>query len=165
MDHDSAAELRALVAQQLVAALGTLHAGRDGDEPFVSMVPVAWLPGAVPRPVIHISALAPHTRDLQTCVRVSLMLTALLAADANPQALARLTLQADAHVLERDSAAWQTAREAYLARFARAEQTFALGDFMLVALQPRSARFVAGFGRAHGLTANGLARALAPPPA
>ena len=155
MDEPTAAELRALVQAQPVAALGTLHATRDGVEPFVSMVPVAWLPG--PQAVIHVSALAPHTRDLAQNPRVSLMLTAEPGLDDNPQARARFTLQARAVALERGSAAWAGARAAYLARFARAEQTFALADFGLFVLQPVSARFVAGFGRAHGLTAGTLA--------
>jgi putative heme iron utilization protein len=160
MDAAAAADLRALLARQPIAALGTLHAAAQGDEPFVSMVPVAWLAGSAPLPVIHVSGLAPHTRDLQRCPRVSLMLTSPLAADDNPQALARLTIQAEARVLVRGADPEPAARAAYLARFPRAEQTFALGDFRLVLLQPRSARFVAGFGRAHGLTAAGLALAL-----
>lgn len=160
MDGDTAAGLRALVRAQPIGALGTLQAGREGDEPFVSMVPVAWLPGPDPQPILHVSQLAPHTRDLQACERVSLMLTAVLQPDDNPQALARLTLQARAEALDRDSDAWVAAQAAYLSRFPRAEQTFALGDFLLVRLQLRSARFVAGFGRAHGLTAQALAAAL-----
>ena len=161
MDADTAAELRALVRSQPIAALGTLHATRDGDEPFVSMVPVAWLPGDDPQPILHVSQLAPHTRDLQACDRVSLMLTAVLQPGDNPQALARLTLQARAQQLDRDGSDWAVAQAAYLARFPRAEQTFALGDFQLVRLQPTHARFVAGFGRAHGLTAQALAGLLA----
>ena len=159
MDDTAAAELRALVQAQPVAALGTLHATRDGVEPFVSMAPVAWLPGPLPQAVIHISTLAPHTRDLQTDPRVSLMLTAPLAPGSNPQALARLTIQARAAELPPDSVEWADAQAAYLARFPLATQTFALGDFLLVALQPLSARYVAGFGRAHGLTAAALAAA------
>lgn len=161
MDDDTAAELRALVRAQPVAALGTLHATRDGVEPFVSMVPVAWLPAPTPQPLIHVSTLAPHTRDLQQDPQVSLMLMATLGPDDNPQALPRLTLQAQAVLLDRDSDAWAQAQATYLARFPRAEQTFALGDFLLVRLQPVSARFVAGFGRAHGLTAPALERILA----
>lgn len=159
MDTTAAAELRALVQAQPVAALGTLHATRDGVEPFVSMVPVAWLAGPLPQAVIHVSMLAPHTRDLLADPRVSLMLTAPLAPGADPQALARLTLQARAAERQPHSAEWAEAQAAYLARFPRATQTFALGDFRLVALLPVSARFVAGFGRAHGLTPAALAAA------
>ena len=161
MDEASAQALAELVRAQPVAALGTLHATHDGVEPFVSMTPVAWLAGAPPQAVIHVSALAPHTRDLRGCAQVSLMLTAPPGPDDDPQARARLTVQAQARFLERDSGAWTQARDAYLARFPRAVQTFALGDFQLVALQARSARFVAGFGRAHGLTADALAQVLA----
>jgi putative heme iron utilization protein len=160
MDAAAATDLCALVDGQLVAALGTLHTTRNGVEPFVSMVPVAWVLAPSSLAVIHVSALAPHTRDLQRNPGVSLMLTAMLAPDVNPQALARLTVQARAIVLEPGSVEWAAAQAAYLARFPKSEQTFALGDFQLVALQPVSARFVAGFGRAHGLTAAALASLL-----
>lgn len=163
MDADTAAELRALVAQQPIAALGTLHAGPVGDEPFVSMVPMAWLAGPALCAVIHVSGLAQHTRDLAHCTRASLMLTAALTPETNPLALARLTLQVDAQVLAPDADEVPAARAAYLARFAQAEQTLVLGDFRFVLLRPRSARFVAGFGRAHGLTTAGLQRALGAP--
>jgi len=159
MDTDTATELRALLQAQPIGALGTLHEVRGAVEPFVSMVPVAWLPEG--QPLIHVSGLAPHTRDLQSHRQVSLMLTAPLAPEANPQALARVTLQARAVVIARDDVDWPLARAVYQGRFPRAEQTFALGDCLLVRLQPQSARFVAGFGRAFGLTAAALAEALA----
>lgn len=158
MDDATAEALRELVRRQPIGALGTLHETREGDEPFVSMTPVAWLPGAVA--VIHVSSLAPHTRDLQRAPRASLMLTAPLRARANPQALPRLTVQADAEVLAPSHPEAAAARDAYLARYPRAVQTFALGDFMLVALRPRTARFVAGFGKAHALGGEALAALL-----
>lgn len=158
MDDDTASSLRALVAAQPIAALGTLHRTREGDEPFVSMVPVAWLPGAVA--VAHVSRLAPHTGDLERSPQASLMLIAPRKEGDDPQALARLSLQVRAELLPRDSPADEAARAAYLARFPRAEQTFGLGDFVMVRLEPRSARYVAGFGRAHGLTAAALAQLL-----
>ena len=163
MDTDTATELRALLDAQPIGALGTLHDARDGVEPFVSMVPVAWAPDG--QPLIHVSGLAPHTRDLRSHPQVSLMLTAPLAPDANPQALARVTLQAHAVVIARDDADWAAARAVYQGRFPRSEQTFALGDFVLVRLQPQSARFIAGFGRAFGLTAAALAEVLKDRPA
>ncbi|MCA0244651.1 MAG: pyridoxamine 5'-phosphate oxidase family protein [Proteobacteria bacterium] len=163
MDADTTTELRALLQDQPIAALGTLHEVRGTIEPFVSMVPVAWGPDG--QPLIHVSGLAPHTRDLQAHPQVSLMFTAPLAPAANPQALARVTLQARAVVIARDDADWPAARAVYQGRFPRSEQTFALGDFLLVRLQPQSARFVAGFGRAFGLTAAALAALLKDLPA
>lgn len=89
---DEGGELRALVQAQPIAALGTLHAGDDGIEPFVSMVPVAWRPASA-QALIHVSRLAPHTRDLLAASRVSLMLVAPRQPGDNPLALARLSLQ------------------------------------------------------------------------
>lgn len=160
MDADDARRLRALLDTVPVAALGTLHRG----EPAVSMVPFV----VVPRPdagggdglLIHVSALATHTRDLHEHPRASLMVMADPAtAGGPPQALPRVTLQCDAAPLPRDDApAYAAAQAAYLARFPEAELTFGLGDFQLFVLRPVSARLVAGFGRAHALVADGLQR-------
>lgn len=156
MDPDDARALRQLLATRPVAALGTLHQG----EPAVSMVPYV-LPMGHTAPIIHVSALAPHTRDLQQHPRVSLLVMAELADGVAPQALPRVALQADAQVLVRGSAEHAAARAAYLARFPDAAVTFGLGDFSLVVLQPVSARLVAGFGRAHAMVGPGLAAWLA----
>lgn len=142
--------LLALIEAQPIAALGTLHAGADGPEPFVSMVPVAW-PAGMADAVLHVSALSPHTRDLQADRRVSLMLVAPRTPGDDPLALARLSLQADAEVLDPGTMVHAAAEAAYRARFPTSEVTFGLGDFRLVRLQVRSLRFVAGFGRAHAL--------------
>jgi putative heme iron utilization protein len=157
---DEGGELRALVQAQPIAALGTLHAGDDGIEPFVSMVPVAWRPASA-QALIHVSRLAPHTRDLLAASRVSLMLVAPRQPGDNPLALARLSLQCSARPLSPGSDEAAEARAIYLARFPEAEQTVVLEDFFFVCLQPRSARHVAGFGRARHLTAQALAAALA----
>lgn len=158
MDADDARRLRALLDTVPVAALGTLHRG----EPAVSMVPFV----VVPQPdggdalLIHVSALATHTRDLLEHPRASLMVMADPAtAGGPPQALPRVTLQCEAAPLPRDDApAYAAAQAAYLARFPEAELTFGLGDFQLFVLRPVSARLVAGFGRAHALVADGLQR-------
>jgi hypothetical protein len=68
-----------------------------------------------------------------------------------------VALQADARTLARGTPAHAAAQAAYLARFPDAAVTFELGDFSLVALEPVSARLVAGFGRAHALVGDALA--------
>jgi putative heme iron utilization protein len=156
VDEPTRDALRMLLAAVPVAALGTLREGRDGPEPFVSMVPVAWAADGRSA-FVHVSTLAQHTRDLQRQPRAALLFTAALQPDDDPQALPRLSLQVDARFLERGGESWAAAEAAYRARFPRSEQTFALGDFHLVALQPRTARFVAGFGRAHAVDADTLA--------
>ena len=151
MDAEVARTLRLLLASRPVAALATLHRG----EPAVSMVPFV-LPAGRTDLVIHVSALATHTRDMQAHAQVSLMVMAEADAGTSPQALPRVSLVADARTLLRDSDEHAAARDAYLARFPDAAVTFELADFSLVALQPTSARLVAGFGRAHALVGDAL---------
>lgn len=149
--------LRALLAAQRVAALGTL--GDDGA-PFVSMVPFAV--DAQDRSlVIHISGLAAHTRNLQRTPRASLMVCQAEVTGEPVHALPRVTLDVQAA----DAAAGadaQACRDAYLARFPEAEPMTALGDFRFVRLRPLGARQVAGFGAARSLDAAELALALGP---
>ena len=152
MDPNDALLLRRLLATRPVAALATLHRG----EPAVSMVPFV-LPAGQTQLIIHVSSLATHTRDMAEHARVGLLVMDEPGDGHPPQALPRVALQADAVTLARGSAEHAAARAAYLARFADAAVTFELGDFSLVALQPVSARLVAGFGQAHGLAGDALA--------
>ena len=151
MDDDTARMLRQLLDRRPVAALGTLHRG----EPAVSMAPFV-LPRGGTALIIHVSALATHTRDMQEHPRVSLLVMAEPDDTTTPQALPRVALQADAAMLPREGAAYEAARAAYLARFPEAAPMFELGDFSIVTLQPVSARLVAGFGRAHSLVGPAL---------
>jgi hypothetical protein len=154
-DADDLRRLRLLLDAQPVAALGTLHRG----EPAVSMVPFV-IRLATGELLIHVSRLASHTRDLHEHPRVSLMVMATPAPELMPQALPRVTLQCDAAPLPRatddDAARYAHARADYLARFPDASMMFELGDFVLVALRPRAARLVAGFGRASSLVGPAL---------
>lgn len=152
MDTDAAQALRRLLDTRPVGALGTLHRG----EPAVSMVPFV-LPAGDTRLLIHVSALATHTRDMQAHPRVSLLVMAEAAAGVSPQALPRVALQADASTLPRDGSDYGAACVSYLERFPDAAPTFDLADFSIVALQPVSARLVAGFGRASSLVGAALA--------
>jgi len=148
--------LRSLLQTQRVAALGTL--GADGL-PFVSMVPFAVEPVSAAL-VIHVSALAAHTRNLQGTPQVSLLVMQSEVADEPVHALPRVTLEGRAMVLRRDSADWAQARDAYLARFPEAEPMTELGDFMFVAIAVSGARQVAGFGAARSLDADAVAQVL-----
>lgn len=151
MDADTSTLLRGLLEQRPVAALATLHRG----EPAVSMVPFVLTPGDT-RFFIHVSALATHTRDMQDHPRVALLVTAEAGGEWPAQALPRVSLQADARPLPREGLDYAAARVQYLARFPEAAQTFELADFALFALQPVSARLIAGFGRAYSLAGEPL---------
>lgn len=141
-----------------VAALGTLHSG----EPFVSMVPYALF-GKEHDFLIHVSALASHTRDMLAHPRVSLLVIAPeggASGDVPPQALPRASVQGDALQLPPAASDYAAAKAAYLARFAESAQMFELGDFSLFIIRAVSVRFVAGYGKAFSLSHEAYARAL-----
>lgn len=141
--------LRALLTTQRVAALGTLD---DEGRPFVSMVPYALDPCS-PSLLIHVSALACHTHNLQARPQVSLLVMQPELAGEPVHALPRVTLEGLAMVLEPETPAWNIGRTAYLERFPEAQPMTQLADFRFVAIQVRSARQVAGFGAARSLDA------------
>ena len=148
--------LRALVHSQRVAALGTLD---PEGHPFVSMVPYAVEPQSAAL-VIHVSALAPHTRNLQASAAVSILVMQAEVMGEPVHALPRVTLDGRASVLPVDSPRWHAARSCYLERFPDATPMTELGDFMFVAITVGGARQVAGFGAARTLDAQAIAQAL-----
>lgn len=148
--------LLALLRQQPVAALGTLRNG----EPQVSMVPFSVLPqpGLL---VLHVSALALHTRNMQRAPRVSLMVMAPPSPEVAPQALPRVTLQCRAERCPPEHGLHAAARAAHVVRFPQAEPLFGFADFSLFLLAPRQARLIPGFGQATSLVQPALGEVLA----
>lgn len=126
------------------------------------MVPFALLPGQ--GFVIHVSALATHTKDMIRHAGVSLLVTASLADGHSPLALPRASIHGEASTLEPDSAQHALARAAYLDRLPEAEGLFSFADFSLFLIAPRAIRYVAGFGRAMSLTGDALRTVLGDPP-
>ena len=151
-------ELRTLLSTQRVAALGTTD---EGGAPFVSFVPFAIEP-QLHFPVIHVSGLAAHTRNLQARDRVSLMVMQSEVAGEPVHALPRVTLEGVARVAERGSSEWAACRASYLARFPEAEPMTELGDFKFVAIHVTGARQVAGFGAASSIDEDEISRVLRP---
>ena len=127
----------------------------------MSIVPFAVEPVSA-QLVIHVSGLAAHTRNLRASPQVSLLVMQAEVAGEAVHALPRVTLEGLAVVLERDSAAWLQARDAYLARFPDAQPMTELGDFMFVCIAVQGARQVAGFGAARSLDAATVAEVLRP---
>lgn len=155
MDSEQLEGLGALVRGRSVAALGTLHDGA----PYVSMVPFAVLPDGSAF-VVHVSGLSAHTRDMRADPRVSLLIAQPEREDLAPQALARVTVQADAREVRAGAGDLEASRQAYLSRFPGAAQLFSLGDFALFDIVPRSVRYIAGFAQAFTISPETLARAL-----
>ena len=150
--------LREMLNTQRVASLGTLNA--EGG-PFVSMVPFAIDPVAGCL-VIHVSLLAPHTRNLLTNPAVSMMVMQPEAAGEPVHALPRVSMDGTAARLKPESPSWLAARSVYLARFPDAEPMTHLADFSFVAVYLTAARQVAGFGSARPLEEDDLAALLRP---
>jgi len=81
-----------------------------------------------------------------------------------PQALPRVSLSAVAEFIPVDHREHAALKAAYVATFPEAADLFLLGDFLLVVLEPVSARLVAGFARAVTLGPTALAAAVAERP-
>lgn len=109
-----------------------------GGYPFGSIVPFVLDRDC--RPVILVSALAEHTRNLVADPRASLIVHDY--AD-DVQSGARLTLAGDAARLVDDG----EAQARYLRQFPAARELLALGDFSFWAIAPKRLLFVRGFGR------------------
>ena len=156
MNESTAAQLKQLLRERSVAALGTLHAGA----PYVSMVPYAIAPDGSGL-LIHVSRLASHTRDMRADARVSLLVMQELEGGTSALALPRASIQGRALELAADAPDLSAFRAAYLERFPDAEQLFGFADFSLFTIQPESVRFVAGFAEAHSCSGVTLMRLLA----
>src|SRR5499426_945649 len=155
MDRELIVVLQQLLHGRMIAALGTLHQGA----PFVSMVPFAVArDGSL---ILHVSRLAAHTRDMLNNSEVSLLIAESESSGKMPQALARVTFQGRAQMLERDSKKHIDAREVYLSRFPDAASLFEFSDFNIFIIKPVSARVIAGFGQAVTITDEDLATSLA----
>jgi hypothetical protein len=156
--------LRELLQAQRVASLGTVD---PSGLPTVSMVPYAvarlsesanGTPQAIL--VLHISALAAHTGHMQRQPRASLMVMQPEALGEPVHALPRVTLEVLAHTPTPGSSEHAACRQAYLERFPDVEPMTALPDFRFVALHPKSARQVAGFGAARSVDSAELMQTL-----
>lgn len=147
--------LRELLWSRRTAALATRD---EAGAPAVSLVPFAVCPGLA-CVVIHVSALAPHTAQLQAEPRAA-MLVDQGEVDGEPvHALPRVSLAVRAETAQGEALA--TARAAYLERFPEAADMTALPDFRFVLLHPLQARQIAGFGAARRIDADDLRAALA----
>ena len=146
--------LRDLLETQRVASLGTLHQG----EPYVSMVPFALLSGGSAF-IIHVSALAAHTKDMLTHQQVSLLVMAPQTPEIPVQALPRATINGDALQLDESVPEHAEAKQVYLSRFPQSTTMFELPDFSMFSITPRSIRFIGGFAQAVTITPEAFARA------
>ena len=146
MDTISEHTLARLIRETRIAALGTIHDG----EPNLAMVAMAF-ESDFSAFYIHVSRLGKHTRDMETDPHVSLLLTEADDGRADPQTLARLSLQGRADPVSQIDPSYERLKHLYLTRFPESEKLFSLGDFSLWHIRPKGGRFVAGFAQAFNI--------------
>jgi len=128
-------------------ALATAHAGLDGW-PYPSLVQVALdLDGT---PILLVSGLAEHTRNMERDARVGLLFDGTGGLDA-PLTGPRVSVLGRA---ERSEAPRHRAR--FLARHPDAGMYAGFGDFGVWRVAVERAQLVAGFGRIHRIAADEL---------
>jgi putative heme iron utilization protein len=131
---------RALLAAESVGVLSTISVHRAGF-PYGSVTPYAL--SAQGAPVLLLSRLAAHTKNLITDPRASLFVGDRSAAE-DPQAGGRVSLLG--RVIRLPAADEPDARARYLAAWPRAADYLALGDFSFWRFEIEEARLIAGFG-------------------
>jgi len=132
--------VRALVQEAKHGLLAT-HGLEPAGIPYGSLVPCASTERG--EPLVLISPLAQHTKNLMADPRASILLAR--PTDGDPQQSPRATLLGAVRLLEGEAEA--AARARYLAVHPEAGMYFDL-NFQLWALAPVEARYVGGFGAA-----------------
>jgi putative heme iron utilization protein len=148
VDADTSRALAALIRKERLTHLGTLR----GGAPLVSMT--LYLPAPdFSAFFIHVSRLAWHTQDMLQDPRVALSIAETDDGRADPFTFTRVSIRGEASLLQQEDPSLKTQ---WLARFPEQAINFQLADFSFWRIAPRDARFVAGFGRIHNLSAADL---------
>jgi heme oxygenase (biliverdin-IX-beta and delta-forming) len=138
-DFDAARLARSLLRRSRQGALATLMVG-TGD-PYCSLVNVAS--HADGSPILLISRLALHTRNILDDSRVSLMLDE--RAEGDPLEGSRIMLSGRAE--EASATDLESLSRRYLNAHPSARAFVGFGDFSFFRILPNTAHLVAGFGR------------------
>lgn len=146
-------QIRGLARSCDRAVLSTADRGRDGW-PHGSLVLVAC--GQDAAPLLLISDLAEHTKNIDKDPRISLLFDGTVGLD-DPLTGARASLLGHAERCENPHA-----RARFLRRHPSAEMYAGFGDFKLFRLRPLAAHIVAGFGKIHWVDAPDIFRPAAP---
>ena len=138
-DFDPGRLTRSLLRRSRQGALATLMAG-SGD-PYCSLVNIASHPDG--SPILLVSRLALHTRNILGDARVSLMLDE--RAEGDPLEGARIMLSGRAEQAAADELGM--VRRRYLNAHPSAEAFVDFKDFSFFRIRPSGTHLVAGFGR------------------
>jgi len=139
VDFDAARLARGLLRRSRQGALATLMAG--SCDPYCSLVNLASHPDG--SPILLISRLALHTRNILADARISLMLDE--RSEGDPLEGSRIMLAGRAEQAADDDA--ERLRRRYLNAHPSAEAFVNFKDFSFFRIRPPAAHLVAGFGR------------------
>ncbi len=143
-DFDPVALGKMLLRGARLATLATLDPGCGF--PFATLVTLATDLDGVP--LILVSGLSVHTRNLRQDARLSLLINqSARVQKGDPMAYPRLTLQARASEAA-DAATRQRLRSRFLARHPKAATYADFADFTFMRLEPEAMHLNGGFARA-----------------
>lgn len=148
--NERAEAARKLIRREKHGVISTISKKLDGW-PFGSLVSYAILDTG--EPILLLSGLAEHTRNIHEDARVSLFLQDSGARE-DPQAGARLVIVGTAERIGDERL--DVARVAYLARFPESSGLLQLGDFAFYTIKMMRAQFIAGFGQIGWLSGDDL---------
>lgn len=104
---------------------------------------------------ILVSFMAKHTKNLADGRKTSIMFIEDESATKQIYARERLTLEATASQIERDSLVWNTVVAKLKENHGKVVEVISgMGDFILIALQPVKGSYVNGFGSAYFVNSN-----------
>jgi putative heme iron utilization protein len=144
-------ELAELLRRERIAHLATLR----GGAPMASMT-LYLADETLGAFYVHVSRLAWHTQDMMKDPRVALSIAETDDRRADPFTLMRVTIRGDAAQVPGED---PHLKARWLQRFPEQAINFELADFSFWRIAPRDARFIAGFGRIHNLSAAELSAA------
>ena len=151
MDAATRSALARLLRAERIAHLATLR----GAAPMASMT--LYMPSRdFAAFYVHVSRLAWHTQDMLQDPRVALSIAETDDRRRDPFTLMRVSIRGDAvQFIDKQ----ESLKAAWLARFPEQAINFELADFSFWQITPRDARFVAGYGSIHNLSATDLREA------
>jgi putative heme iron utilization protein len=143
--------LAKLVRKERTAHLATLR----GGAPMASMT--LFMPEAdFSAFYVHVSRLAWHTQDMEKDGRCALSISETDDGRADPFTLARITVRGQSTRIENEGSEFERLKPRWLERFPEQAINFELADFSFWRIEPRDARFVAGFGKIFNLSTRDL---------
>ena len=134
-------EIRELLGTERYGVLSTLSV-RHAGWPFGTIVPYALNDDG--EPLLLLSDLADHTRNLHADRRASLLVRAQRGVDDDPQAKPRVTLLGSIEGVSQANQA--AARLRFAQRHPQSEGYLQLADFQMYVLHVAEARYIKGFG-------------------